>query len=206
MPGTARRKDQRPQEITEAAFTEFAENGYADAKLDAVAQRAGVSKALVLVYFKSKQALFKAVVRAAIMPRLKKLDSALDDYEGSASEFLRGPLIDTGCKMIKGPMKPILRLLIAEGPKHPDLTKFYHQEVVAKGLHLLGRLIERGEQAGEFRRTELATTPQIIVAPMIMTAIWQILFQKHAPLDAEQVLRVHMDLLLAGLRPQGEDA
>lgn len=204
MPGTSRRKDQRPQEITEAAFAEFADNGYADAKLESVAQRAGISKALVLVYFKSKQALFKAVIRAAIAPRIEKLDSALDTYEGSAAEFLRGPLIDAGCQALKGPLKPILRLLIAEGPKHPDLTEYYHGEVVAKGLRMLGRLIELGERNGEFRRTELSSTPQLIVAPMIMTAVWQILFQKYAPLDTERVLRLHMDLLLAGISSHEE--
>jgi AcrR family transcriptional regulator len=49
-----RRKAERPKEILEAAFEEFSRNGYAAATLDQVAERAGVTKGTIYVYFESK--------------------------------------------------------------------------------------------------------------------------------------------------------
>ena len=44
------------------AFDVFSERGYAGARVDDVARRAGVSKGLLYLYFKTKEELFKAVV------------------------------------------------------------------------------------------------------------------------------------------------
>jgi len=46
----------------------FVERGFAAAKLADVARRAGVTKGTVYLYFDSKEALFKAVVRETIVP------------------------------------------------------------------------------------------------------------------------------------------
>jgi AcrR family transcriptional regulator len=58
-----RRKAERPQEIIEAAFTEFSRNGYATTTLDQIAERAGVTKGTIYVYFENKEHLFISMVR-----------------------------------------------------------------------------------------------------------------------------------------------
>ena len=55
----------RPKEILEAALAEFVEKGFAAARLDDVAARAGLSKAAIYLYFEDKMALFQGVVRHA---------------------------------------------------------------------------------------------------------------------------------------------
>ena len=70
-PRFRRRKEDRPQEITEAALHAFAEKGYAATRIDDVARRAGVSKGLTYLYYKTKEDLFKAV--PAITAEVKKL-------------------------------------------------------------------------------------------------------------------------------------
>ena len=42
-----RRKAERPQEILQAAFDEFSRNGYATTTLEAIAERAGVTKGTI---------------------------------------------------------------------------------------------------------------------------------------------------------------
>ncbi|MFA5902282.1 MAG: helix-turn-helix domain-containing protein, partial [Hyphomicrobium sp.] len=59
----ARRKAERPNEILDAAFEEFALHGYAAARLEDVAARAGVTKGTIYVYFESKERVFEALVR-----------------------------------------------------------------------------------------------------------------------------------------------
>jgi len=46
----------------------------------------------------------------------------------------------------------------------------------------------------------LARFPQILVAPAIVAIIWQSLFNKHAPLDANEMFRVHLDLIFGERR------
>ncbi len=63
-----RRKEQRPGELLNAALEVFVARGYAAARLDDVAARAGVSKGTLYLYYAGKEDLFKAVVRATILP------------------------------------------------------------------------------------------------------------------------------------------
>ena len=70
-PRWRRRKTARPAEIIEAALSVFAENGFAAARLDEIARRAGVSKGALYLYFETKEDLFRAVVRAAVAPNLE---------------------------------------------------------------------------------------------------------------------------------------
>ncbi len=65
-----RRKQARPSEIGQAALACFAERGFAASSLDEIAARAGVTKGTLYLYFPNKEALFKAVVRQALVPRI----------------------------------------------------------------------------------------------------------------------------------------
>ena len=67
-PKWRRRADARPAEIVQAAYEVFAEKGFAAARLDEVAKRAGVSKGALYLYFETKQDIFEAVVKDAVAP------------------------------------------------------------------------------------------------------------------------------------------
>ena len=71
-----RRKEQRPEEILNAALEEFIAKGYAGTRLDDVARRAGISKGLVYVYFDTKEDLFEAVIRTFLVPHVEMLRGA----------------------------------------------------------------------------------------------------------------------------------
>ena len=116
-PRFRRRKEDRPQEITAAALAAFAENGYAATRVDEVAKRAGVSKGLLYLYFKTKEELFKAVVRSLIVPLVDALASSMQSSELSAEEILRGPFLDFAKKLPGSPVAIVIRLLVAEGPE-----------------------------------------------------------------------------------------
>jgi len=60
-PKWRRRKEARPAEIVDAALEVFAEKGFASAKLDDIARRAGISKATLYLYFDTKEEIFRAV-------------------------------------------------------------------------------------------------------------------------------------------------
>ena len=136
-PRYRRRKEDRPEEIAEAAFEAFAQNGYSATKVEDVAKRAGVSKGLLYLYYKTKEELFKAVIRNVVVRRIDLLIAVLDDPDQSAEEFIRGPMQSLLKQMPGSPIAVVIRLLISEGPKHPGVVELRIDEcseVVHTGL------------------------------------------------------------------------
>lgn len=195
-----RRKEARPAEITAAAMTAFAENGYDATRVDDVAKRAGVSKGLLYLYFKTKEDLFKAVIRSFVSPRVAELAAAVDENTLSAEAFLRGPFLDSIKRVPRSPLKILLRLMVSEGPKHPDLTAYYWEQVVSPALEALRKLLAKGTQAGEFRRTAVGEFPQLLVTPVLFSTIWAIVFERHEALDTDRLLDAHIDLILRAIK------
>lgn len=198
-PRYQRRKEDRPQEITEAAFLVFAEKGYASARVDEVAKRAGVSKGLMYLYFKTKEELFKAVIRSVVIRRVDALLLAIEETELSPEEFIRGPLLDFMKRLPGSPVAVVIRLLISEGQRHPDLVDYYWDNVVSRGLTAISRFVERGVERGEFRQTAVTDLPQLLLAPVMLSMIWRILFTKRE-LDTDTLMQTQIDMILAYIK------
>jgi AcrR family transcriptional regulator len=198
-PRYQRRKEDRPQEITEAAFGAFAENGFTATKVEDVARRAGVSKGLLYVYFKTKEELFKAVIRSVVTPRIDELTRTLDTSELSAEAFIRGPVLDFMKRVPGSPISVVIRLMISEAPKHPDLVDYYWQNVASRGLGALQQLLRRGVENGEFRESAINELPQLIVAPVMMSILWGIVFADRS-LDTDKLIETHVDMILTYIK------
>jgi AcrR family transcriptional regulator len=198
-PRFQRRKEDRPQEITAAAFEVFAEKGYAAARVEEVARRAGVSKGLLYLYFKTKEALFKAVVRSIVVRRVDALLRSLEDTDLSSEAFMRGPLLDFMKRVPDSPIAVVIKLLISEGQRHPDLVDFYWDNVVSRGLAAIRQFIERGVERGEFRKSAVSELPQLVLAPMMLSMIWRIVFTKRS-LDTDRLMETQVDMLIAYIK------
>ena len=199
-PRFQRRKEDRPAEITQAALTAFAEKGYAGTRVDDVAKRAGVSKGLLYLYFKTKEDLFKAVIRSFLSPRIDALISNIEETELSAEEFLRGPFLEFARGLPRSPAKILIRLMIAEGPKHPDLIAWYWDNVVSRALDALRTLIKRGVDNGEIRNSALDEFPQLLITPIFFSMIWTLLFQPHTDLDTDRFIEAHVEMVLDSIK------
>ncbi len=198
-PRFQRRKEDRPQEITEAAYEVFAEKGYSRARVEEVARRAGVSKGLLYLYFKTKGELFKAVVKSVVVRRVDALVAAVETSELSSEEFIRGPLLDFMKQVPGSPIAIVIKLLMTEGQRHPDLVDFYWDNVVAKGLAAISGFVRRGVERGEFRETAVTDMPQVVLAPMMLSIIWRLLFTKHE-LDTDKLMETQIDMIIAWIK------
>jgi AcrR family transcriptional regulator len=193
-------KDARPQQIVDAAFEEFATKGFAGARLEDVAARAKVSKGLPYLYFKTKEELFKAVVRSVITAHFDIMRRRMESTELSAEQFLKGPFLAFLQELVTSKRAFIARLLIAEGHKHPELTAFYYETVVSRGIETLTRLIDRGIARGEFKPNPLRDYPQLFVAPALTAILWRALFERYRHLDTNALLATNIDLLVEAIR------
>ena len=199
-PRFQRRKEDRPAEITEAALAAFAEKGYAATRVDEVAKRAGVSKGLLYLYFKTKEDLFKAVIRSFLSPRIDALIKNIEETELSAEEFVRGPFLAFAKSLPNSPARILVRLMIAEGPKHPDLVQWYWDNVVSRALKALRSLIKRGVDNGEFRESALNEFPQLLVTPVFFSMIFTIVFKQQMNLDTDRFIEAHINMVLESIK------
>ena len=190
----AERAAERRQAIVEAALQEFVARGFTATRLDDIAKRAGVAKGTIYLHFKDKESMFEELIRTAIVPLVGRIispppmgASIRDTIEHVALTFIQ--------EIVTTPRADIVRLIIAEGARFPAIADFYYREVISRGLAGMQALIELAVARGEIRESQLARYPQIMIAPAIVAVIWKSLFERHSPLDAVEMFRVHLDLI-----------
>jgi len=196
----AERAAERRGAIIEAAMDEFIARGFAATRLDDVAKRAGVAKGTIYLHFKDKESMFEELIRTAIVPMITRLWSTPPQPGASVRDMVEGfakTFIEEVATTRRG---DLVRLIVAEGPRFPAVADFYYREVVSRGLGGMRALIELGIARGEIKQKNLARFPQIMVAPALIAVIWQSLFSRHAPLDALEMFRVHLDLIFGERR------
>jgi AcrR family transcriptional regulator len=193
-PVRKRRKEARPDEIIEAARAVFVERGFAAAKVDEIARRAGASKGTVYLYFPTKEALFEAVMRVNVLSVIEGAATAINADDTMPAPLQLRLVLETFYREFVGTdRKKLMHLMIAEGPHFPALIDFYHRDVVGRGMFLLSQLIERGVSRGEFRPPEgLTRYPKLILGPAMLAALYGSLFGHRDPLDIEDYAKVHI--------------
>jgi AcrR family transcriptional regulator len=195
-----RRKAERPQEISAAAFTEFSRNGYATTTLDQIAERAGVTKGTIYVYFENKEHLFISMVREITKTTLDTVQEMFETYEGSTAELLRAQFSFIYRDIVADRRRrEVLRMLIAEAPRFPELADRYYDEILRPCLALLQQAIQRGMDRGEIRKSAIVDFPQVVVGPIALVDMWLMMFDDRQPLDVEAYFNAHLDLVLNGL-------
>jgi AcrR family transcriptional regulator len=200
-PRWTRRKEARPQELLAAALDLFVERGYAATRLDDVAARAGVSKGTLYLYFTNKEELFKAVVRENVVPVLGEAEEMIDRYEGSSTDLFREIVLGWWERIGNTKLSGITKLMMAESNNFPEVTQFYHDEVISRGNAMIMRMLERGIERGEFRRINVSQAMNLICAPMLMLMMWKHSFSacRTEPISPDDYLNSFIDLFLHGL-------
>jgi AcrR family transcriptional regulator len=195
-----RRSDARPEEIRAAALSSFAEHGFAATRLDDVAAQAGITKGTLYLYFRSKEELFKAVVRQELVPNIERAE-AMVAQSTAPSLTLIGDFLALLSQIMASPLSAIPKLVLTEAGNFPDLAQFYLEEVVERGKALVRRVLERGIAAGEIRAVDAESAVVCVIAPLLLAALWRHSFERHAGprLDTDALCRTHLDLLRHGL-------
>jgi AcrR family transcriptional regulator len=199
-PRWERRKEARPQELLAAALDLFVERGYAAARLDDVAARAGVSKGTLYLYFTNKEELFKAVVRENVVPVIGEAEGIIDAYEGPSAQLFREIALGWWERIGNTRLSGITKLIMAESCNFPEVTQFYHDEVITRANAMIVRMLERGVARGEFRPLDASQAVNVVIAPMLMLMMWKHSFSAcGGQIAADRYLEIYMDLFLNGL-------
>ncbi len=195
---------ERPGEILSAALALFVEKGFAATRLDDVAERAGLSKAAIYLYFEDKTALLQGVIRQTISANIGTVEALAKAHRGPVAELIPAILDFMASRIEETPMASIAKLVIAESRAFPEIGRFYLKEVIGRGIPLFEGLIARGVASGEFRRVDPGLTVRSMVAPMLLGMVWKTVFEPIGgeKLDVRALARHHADLMVQALRPQ----
>jgi AcrR family transcriptional regulator len=195
-----RRKAERPQEIIESAFAEFSRNGYATTTLDQIAERAGVTKGTIYVYFESKEHLFISMVREFTKPTMETVQDMFKTHDGSTADLLRAQFSFIYEHLVEDRRRrEVVRMLIAEAPRFPELADRYHAEILRPCLDMLRQAIQRGVDRGEIRNSAIVEQPQVVIGPIALVDVWMMLFDYRQPLDLKAYFNAHLDMVLNGV-------
>ena len=163
--------EDRPEQIISAALEVFGECGLANARLQDIAERAGVSKGTIYLYFPNKEELFREMIWQTAVAAIEKGERTV--ATGSPTEQLIAAM-HTYWVFVRSPVfSTIYRLVLGELHQFPDLAQFYADNVVTRGLKLLSGIIRRGIDAGEFREIEPMCAARMLVALTVMNGIWR---------------------------------
>ncbi|HEX6140111.1 MAG TPA: TetR/AcrR family transcriptional regulator [Candidatus Limnocylindria bacterium] len=206
-PRWQRRPEDRPDEILAAAFEVFSEQGYARARLEDVAQRAGVSKGTLYCYFKSKDDLFRAMVRHHVVGRIAALEETIALSQATATEQIQLLLTGMWEVLYERRFASLARLVHGELTHFPEMARFYSDEVILRARRTMDRIIARGVERGEFRPVPHGFASRAIPMLLVQAAQMQSFFTDFDPdaLTGDQTAAGARDILLYGLLARPED-
>lgn len=196
-----RRPEDRPGEICAAALQVFAQKGFAAAKLDEIARRAGVSKGTLYLYFNDKEDLFRAVVRDTIAPNISSIRKTVEAADLPFAAVVRTLLprfIDIAGEF---PIGPMAKIVIGESRNFPKLAKVYYDLVVSQAIALISALIEKAQAKGEVRAGDPRLHAMTLMGPLVMGLLWRETLEPAggAKLDLAALAEQHAESVLEGL-------
>lgn len=166
--GSRAQPEQSRAAILKAAVREFAREGVAGARTDAIARSAGVNKALLYYYFKDKEALYEAVldevfsgVRVAIGNALSR---DLRPHERLAA-YVRAHFD----YIASNPLYPrIVHAEFLRAGKDSSRLQRVAREYFQPTLVNIAAVLKEGERSGEFR----AVDPVQFIPSMISVIVF----------------------------------
>ena len=193
----------RREAILDAARDAFAEGSYHEIALDRVAERAGISKALIYEHFPSKRDLHRALLESYFGDLLSRVIAAIADAEPGEERLRAGLDSFLGFVEERRGAWRMLVLNVGDPVIAERMERLREQVAVLIAARMAeegppGRLVE-----GLGREHAIAMVAQQIVGAGQSLANWWV---EHPEVERERVLEVAMDFMWVGLRgvEQGE--
>lgn len=199
-----RRKAKRPSELLDAALQLFVEKGFAATKTEDIARLAGVSKGTLYLYYTSKEDLLREVISQRVSTRIAEGLARVAAHQGSATELMRTLLVDWWMQTLESDASGVFKLVVSEVRNFPEIAELWFNEV----SQLIGGMVQRGIDSGEFRQVDVLSVVYSIVMPLVMLCVHRhSLGACECPgmgLDPQTFIRAHIDLVLRGISTHPE--
>ncbi|AMM85255.1 TetR/AcrR family transcriptional regulator [Martelella sp. AD-3] len=185
----------RRKAILDAALAVFSEKGFANARIEDIARRAGIGKGTVYLYFPDKENLFKSLISDALGPLLAAAHATLDEPDLDPRETLAIFFEMVKTEVLGTEKRDLVLLMAMEMRNFPEIAEFYHENIIRSGLALILGVLERAERRGALRSSKVLKAPQVIFAPALLSVIWDANFARFGDLDLDAAFGFYLDTL-----------
>jgi len=191
------------EQVLAGAQRVFLRDGFAAASTDAIAAEARVSKRTLYSYYPGKEELFADVLRRLTIenPQTQVLASVEEMEPGDIGE-LREALIGLATKVVSTMMDPdylaILRTIIADTHRFPQLGEIYRSTVPERGFRVFLGLMKRVRDRGIVDIPDAEVATRLFFGSIVTYALLDGLFkpgerpQPPAPEKIEHIVDMYM--------------
>ncbi len=189
--------DERTSQILTAAEGVFTKKGFDEARMEDIADKTGLSKGTLYLYFKSKDDLIFAILDRIFQHEFRQLAGVIDEH-GTASGALLA-VTDLVARDVSGMLRLIpiiynfLALAFRSKPVQRSLKKY-----IRGYLDILTPIIQKGIDSGEFRAVEagqVAVAAGAIIEGTILLWVYD-----NTSVEPESDIPAGMRLLLEGIQ------
>jgi AcrR family transcriptional regulator len=161
--------------LLDAAIEVFAAQGYAGATLDAIAQKAGMSKAGFYWHFESKEAIFATVIaRYAPFTAIERIIADADQRDENPHAVLTRVLGAIVAAIT--PRFTLFRTIMVEAFQNPAMGDAIARNILGVVLPLVGGYLTRQMAQGRIRRMHPAVALQLLIGPLFLHLLTREMF------------------------------
>ena len=153
-----------PDRILAVAALEFAERGFAGARVDRIARRAHVNKAMLYYHFRSKQHLYRTLLRRMFTRAAARLQAIAASPAPPADKVGRALAGMAAFIEEHAPFPRIMLREVADGGVHLDRDTL---EALAAVPRAFGAIVHQGVESGAFRRVDPMFAYFSMLAPLV---------------------------------------
>jgi AcrR family transcriptional regulator len=171
-----------------------------------VADGAGVGKGTLYLYFPTKESLFAGVVQEMMGYTLESISMSEPEPRETARSFIKRTLEPFVSELETSRRADVMRLVIAEGARFPELAEMYRRITLEPLAQLIRRIAKLAIARGELRSKTLSRFPLLLVTPGLLSAVWNGLYGAEKPLEPGELFAAHLELIFGSRRPDGRRA
>ncbi|MCD9033239.1 TetR/AcrR family transcriptional regulator [Luteimonas sp. Y-2-2-4F] len=191
----------RAQQILEAALAEFSQHGFAAARIEDIAARAGLSKSGVYAHYAGKDEIFEALLMEVLSPHGSP-EGAWEPEPDMPLPALVESYIEALYGRLQAPtVQATFRLLIAESERAPALIRRWHAQTAERRKRDQA-FVDDCVRRGVMRASALTEHFTLAAAPAVMWMNMYVALKDNVPLSLAQARDAHARLLMDLLQPR----
>lgn len=166
--------DKRKHEILEKALEVFIEEGYEDVTFQKIAERCGITRTTLYIYFKNKREIFLWSIKQLTYGIEQELNAIVANENQTSEECLRAMLstIVDVCEENKSLFSVLLTYLLSLQKSGDEPGKRVRRRVV-RLQHMLSTVMIRGIKEGEFKKVNVKSANEMFYG-LIQSAIFRL--------------------------------
>ena len=190
--------DKRKHEILQKSLDVFIDEGYEDATFQKIADRCGITRTTLYIYFKNKHEIFLGSIKELLSEVETALKKIMADSSLSSETALRKILatLTDACESNKKLFSVLLNYLMQLKKSGVDTSERVRRRVI-RLRHLLSTIVIKGIQKGEFKELNVKDVNETLYG-LMESAIFRIaVLNQDDVADVRAALNTTVDLFKA---------